>query len=764
MLIRRGKRLPSDRLPGLLRDQGLGEYAHWSDCEAIVRDLARDLPDFDSVWLDALVQRQLLTPWQASQLQLEPPPRLVIGGRQLREPLGSSTFLALDSRTRSLQVLRRLVVSADRASGILEALQRSGPRPPRSVALPKVVEKETSSSAAAEAVWLATAFVPGWDFSELLVRGGRLPWEVVAEVGRELLQGLAWLESAGVLHGEVVLRNLRLTPAGRVVLVDAFSRRLSQPRPTMGQPPSLRHSEGVAPELPGSARPADVRSEMHAAGCLLWQLLTARAPVIAADPVRRMLHLRDNDVPDVRGLVPDCPEWLARQLVSMTRRLPELRPARMSELSQAWNAKAPTGFGGLRRVVRELPDRRMRQAMANAPRVRRRATFRRGRWLLATGLLAAAGALPFLRPELLTLAMPRTRLPDGPTAAATPAVTAELQALRKRSTEPRPLPAPDASGVVRLATDQVWLAGTVRVRGPLRIEAEGPGCAVILVPTDRPWILQSETLELRGLQIQQGRPQEAANAAAASSTQLTAVQCRELTIENCVVQSPAAADEFSGISWYAPPGDEGRIEIRHTVFAGGGYGFAMNQPPESLELENVLLACRGGGMLCEIADPGRTAWTAGLKHVTQRFGFSVVDFVVHDGTAPGSGPQQLDAALVCDEAAFEPRMAMIRVRPGEAWTSASIRVRISGPEGSSGIPAVVPPETEPAVYIDRSLGKPAALPESQFTDLQLLYADLQFAAEGNGAWAAAELVEFEGPRLSQSLPGCRVQDLPPGSQ
>ncbi|MFM8475063.1 MAG: serine/threonine protein kinase [Planctomycetaceae bacterium] len=764
MFIRRGKRLPSDRLPGLLHDQGLDQYAQWSDCEAIVRDLARDLPDFDSVWLDALVQRQLLTPWQASQLQLETPPRLVIGGRQLREPLGSSTFLALDSRSRSLQVLRRLMASADRAAGMLEAVQRSGLRPPRSVVLPKVVETEPSSTAAADAVWLATTFVPGWDFSELLVRGGRLPWEVVAEVGRELLQGLAWLESAGVLHGEVVLRNLRLTPAGRVVLVDAFSRRLSQQRPTMGQPPSLRHSEGVAPELPGSARPADVRSEMHAAGCLLWQLLTARAPVVAADPVRRMLYLRDNDVPDVRGLVPDCPEWMARYLVSMTRRLPELRPARMSELSQVWNAQAPTGFGGLRRVVRELPDRRMRQAMASPPRVRRPAKSRRGRWLLATSLLAAAAALPFLRPDLLTLALPQTRPPDVVTAAATPAVTAELQALRKRSLEPKRLPAPDESGVVRLATGQVWLADTVRVRGPLRIEAEGPGCAVILVPTDQPWILQAETLELRGIQIQQGRPRQAANPATGNSTQLTAVQCQELTIEDCVVQSPSAADEFSGISWYAPPGNQGRITIRRSVFAGGGYGFAMNQPPQALQLENVLLACRGGGMLCEIADPRHTAWTAGLKHVTQRFGFSVVDFVVHDGAAPGSGPQQLEAELVCDEAAFEPRMAIIRVRPGEAWTSASIRVRISGPEGSSGLPAVVPPETEPAVYIDSSLGKPAALPESQFADLQLLYADLQFAAEGTGVWAAAELVDLEGPRLSESLPGCRVRDLPAGTQ
>ncbi len=752
MLTRRGKRLPSDRLPNLLRDQGLLEYARWSECEPIVRELAGELPDFDSVWLDAMVRQQLLTAWQASQLQLEHPGRLVVGGRQLREPLGSSTFLAFNVAARSLQVMRQVVGAVDRVTGLLETVQRSGGRPLRSILLPALAEVHAASNT----VWLAAAWVPGWDFSELIVRGGRLPWQAVAEVGRELLQALAWLESAGLLHGEIVPRNLRLTPAGRVVLVDPFSRRLSQPRPTPGQPLSLRHCEGLAPELFGSARPADARSEIHAAGCLLWQLLTARAPVASADPVRRMLCLRDHDVADVRGLVPDCPEWLARLLLSMTRRLPELRPARIADLATAWTAEAPSGYGGLRRVVRQLPDRHQRQAAARVPRVRRRAAPGFRKVLLATSLVAAVGMLFFLRPELLTLAVQRTSAP-GPSSMPSP-VESELELLRRQSTTPQPLPRPDADGVVRLVAGQSWLAVPVRTSGPLKIESTGPGCAVILVSPDTPWILQAETVELRGLQIQQRPATAPVSAVKKAAAQLTAVQCRSLTIEDCAVQSPSAADEFSGISWYEPPGGSGMITIRRCVFAGGGYGFAMNHPPESLNLDNVLLACRGGGMLCEISDGRRTEWKASLDHITQRFGFSVVDFVVHDGGP--AGPQRLDVDLACNESVFQPRMAIVRVRPGDGWTSTSIGVRISATEGSTGIPAIVPPETEPAVYIDRSLGQPAALPETQLSDPQLLYADLQFAEEGLGPWASAELVDFEGPRLNELLPGCKVRELP----
>jgi hypothetical protein len=193
LLTRKGKRLPSDRLSDLLGDQGLMECARWSECEPIVRELARELPDFDSVWLDAMVQRQLLTPWQASQLQLERPGRLVVGGRQLREPLGSTTFLAFAPGARSLEIMKSVAGSGERMTALLETVKRSGAKHPRSIVLPALAEPDDDSNT----IWLSSAWILGWDFSELLVRGGRLPWQAVAEVGRELLQALAWFESGG---------------------------------------------------------------------------------------------------------------------------------------------------------------------------------------------------------------------------------------------------------------------------------------------------------------------------------------------------------------------------------------------------------------------------------------------------------------------------------------------------------------------------------------------------------------------------------------
>jgi hypothetical protein len=77
---------------------------------------------------------------------------------------------------------------------------------------------------------------------------------------------------------------------------------------------------------------------------------------------------------------------------------------------------------------------------------------------------------------------------------------------------------------------------------------------------------------------------------------------------------------------------------------------------------------------------------------------------------------------------------------------------------------VVSPDLEPAVYIDRSLGRPVSLPESQVPEPQLLFAELEFAAgdsgESGAAWPAAEVVDFDGPKLSTTMPGCSSTTLP----
>ena len=334
---------------------------NWSIVNRYVRRLCHDLPDFDSVWLDALVQQRFLTAWQADQLQTDQADTVVVGRFQRQRVLGRTTYLATDEKHRQQFVLREVsgsntVETEQRIEDVFAAIDRLRSTIPAALTMPREVvalvptnrAESTRSVAVPSIPFLVSKFIPGWSMEELLIRGGRLPWEVVAEVGRELLSALTWLESARLLHGDLVPRNVRLDLRGGIHLVDPFARRLSQPVFALTDQLTLRDCDGVAPEQVGTGRAADARSELYALGCLLWQMLTSRPVVLSADPVTRMMKQKDHDIADVRGPVPDCPEWMSRLIQSMTRRAPELRPGSSADVLKAWKAESGSSLSHCR--------------------------------------------------------------------------------------------------------------------------------------------------------------------------------------------------------------------------------------------------------------------------------------------------------------------------------------------------------------------------------------------------------------------------------
>jgi hypothetical protein len=763
--------MPSERLLNLLQAEGLASRADLKASEPMVRQLSGDLPDFDFVWLDALVQRRHLTPWQAEQLQAEPPGKLNLGPCILQQPLGQHTYLARTTASNTSVVARKLLPAPgttgdsirQRAHDILSVVQKSSSAVPKSLILPQQVLCEESQN-----VWLISDYVTGWGLDELLTRGGRLPWPAVAEIGREIMDMLAWFESVHLQHGNLTSSNVRLCSHGRIAIVDALSRRISRPMATVGLQVSLRECDGMAPELIGTGRLPDARSELYAAGCLLWHLLTSRPVVLSADPIRRLMKQREHDIEDVRNFVPDCPEWMARSLQAMTRRLPELRPAGVSEIQQLWQPFCGTGFKHLRRIAHAMPDRASRTIQAGrvAGSARRTWSLRSAGWTTVAATVLAGGVFLSTQSEFSWQPMPLNFRPWSEllTSQRVPeaALAENPESTPKAALVVETLPEPDAEGTIQLQGGKTYLAGPRRSPGPLRIVSAGKGTASIQIPRGTQWILQARSVELRGLSIGlSDEPSPTTKNAPQRITQMVAVQCGALAVDGCVLQSPSDADDFSGLGWYRPSGAEGIVLITNTVFAGGGYGLSLNHPPQRFELRNVLLANRGSGMLCEFSNGDSDAWSASLKNVTQRFGFSLADVIVHE-----QGPQALNLTMTSQDCVYQPRMAVVRIRPVNEWKPDAMLVRFSA--GDTGQPAIVSPSADSVVYINRTLGQPVSLPESRLPDNMLLFAEVTFdetePQTSSSPWSASALADFDGPKLSTQLPGIVVSELPGGTE
>ena len=775
-------RSPSERLIKTLTASGLCSRAEIEQCEPLVRGLCQDLPDFDSVWLDALVQQNSLTPWQAEQLQDSDAARIAIGRFHLSKPLGAHTWLATERASSKFFVLRKVPAAGlaahanleRRLSELLASLTKSRSNIPAALSIPleclvtesaSVADLHTATEHAAgnaetddfaPELFLRSEYVSGWSMEELLIRGGRLPFEVVAEIGRELLIGLAWLESTRLLHGDIVLRNVRLDSHGGTHLVDPFLRRLTQPQFAYSSHLTLRDCEGIAPEMIGTGRMADARSELYSLGCVLWQLLTTRPVVLSADPITRLMKQREQDIVDVRTWVPDCPEWMARLIQSMTRRSPELRSASAAEVLQQWRKHSGGGFTSCRKLASEMPDREER----SKPRVIHRRSRKGSSWLWP---VAAASAMIVLVVLANRSGMIPTTLSLDRFAELTRSDAANQQTPANPVTPipqgPQPLPAVDADGRIVLQAGVHYIAARRDFAGTMQIACDATPSAVIEVDRRQSWILSAQTIELKGLKIVQAESE----AAEPSAQQLLAVQCGTLSLQKCLLQSPAALNEFVGLEWHLLRGHEGVVIAQDSVFAGGGYGLSMNHPPRRFELSNVLLANRGGGVLTEFRKGDAESWDASFRNVTQRFGYSVIDAIVHDDSAPA-----LKVGLTSAECVYEPQAAVIRVKPPQSWRADKIEVAFRSAE--SGNPAIVPPNIASVIYIDASLGQPVTLPASQVTEDNLLLADLEFdvaepantdgSSKKQSPWTASSLRDYDGPKLTNQMPGVDVSKLP----
>jgi serine/threonine protein kinase len=182
------------------------------------------------------------------------------------------------------------------------------------------------------AVVLVMELVRGGTADQLLAEHGALPESYVAVLLDQLLQALAAVHAAGLVHRDVKPANLLLEPTGRgrpQLLLGDFDAATAYRGPSAAEVVGFAGTDGyLAPELFGGAAP-DPRQDLYAAGVTAAELLTGRIP------------RRPRDLPRGR---------LRRLLVGLTDPDPDRRPptaAAALDLLRACGVPAGTPWAAL---------------------------------------------------------------------------------------------------------------------------------------------------------------------------------------------------------------------------------------------------------------------------------------------------------------------------------------------------------------------------------------------------------------------------------
>jgi eukaryotic-like serine/threonine-protein kinase len=177
-------------------------------------------------------------------------------------------------------------------------------------------------------LFLAMEYIPGHTLRDLLRKEAPLaPAKALALID-PVLSALAAAHQAGMIHRDVKPENVLMADDGRIKVADfGLARAVSaETQHTATGGVLIGTVSYLSPELVVDGR-ADARSDVYAAGVILYEMLTGRKPHEGESPIQVAYKHVHEDVPPPSEEVPGIPAYVDALVARATARDRELRPA-----------------------------------------------------------------------------------------------------------------------------------------------------------------------------------------------------------------------------------------------------------------------------------------------------------------------------------------------------------------------------------------------------------------------------------------------------
>ncbi|MCS7306811.1 MAG: protein kinase [Thermoguttaceae bacterium] len=321
---------------------------------AEARQIASQMEDAKAL-ARALVQKGLLSRWQAAQLLAGRTTLFFLGKYKLIEMLGrggmGGVFLAhhtMMNRRVALKVISKQIAQDPAA---LEQFLAEA----RAIAAldhPNIVRAYNVDCEDGR-YYLVMEYVEGKDLQRLVEEEGPLDFQKVVDYIRQAAEGLAHAHQHNLIHCDIKPSNLLVTPEGVVKILDLGLARWAASAPEQKEKEKQKEKDTdprlvgtvdyQAPEL-GLGEKVDARADIYSLGCTMFFLLTGKAPFGEGTLHERILKHQTQPPPDIAALRPGVP----KDLVAICRKMMAKKPAdrfqsaeEVSKLLARWRPPQP---------------------------------------------------------------------------------------------------------------------------------------------------------------------------------------------------------------------------------------------------------------------------------------------------------------------------------------------------------------------------------------------------------------------------------------
>ena len=155
---------------------------------------------------------------------------------------------------------------------------------------------EEISSTGEKLPFIVMEFVAGLTLKEVLAQEQRLQPRRALEITADICAALEFSHRHGIIHRDIKPGTVMITPNGQVKVMDfGIARALASGATTMTQTSAvIGTAQYLSPEQ-ARGEPVDARSDVYAAGCVLFELLVGHPPFVGDSPVSvAYQHVRED--------------------------------------------------------------------------------------------------------------------------------------------------------------------------------------------------------------------------------------------------------------------------------------------------------------------------------------------------------------------------------------------------------------------------------------------------------------------------------------
>ncbi len=218
--------------------------------------------------------------------------------------------------------------------------------------------------------FMAMELLEGQDLRELLAKGTLTSLEAKVAIMEQILDGLAFAHSKGVVHRDLKPGNVHVLPNGQIKVMDFGLARRTEDASSTGVIRGTPYY--MAPEQARGER-STTRSDVFSLGAMFYEVLSGYRPFTGPTIPAVLFAVAHREPPPLEERVPDIPPGLAIVVMRALAKAPEARYADAEQMLQAlrvaWAggevAAAPPGSAG--DPVDTSPARTLGPALSSLP-------------------------------------------------------------------------------------------------------------------------------------------------------------------------------------------------------------------------------------------------------------------------------------------------------------------------------------------------------------------------------------------------------------